>query len=121
MKTTEIELIEKNLDFKFTLEVKRSHFKHWKPKTFLDYSYSLSMVETTQEQYELLINHLKSQNATGIHPKFKLNWTIPEEIEIDWWNPSLETIDNTFYIPIDKGSIQMKYEDGKIYVLKTKN
>lgn len=121
MKTTEIDIIEKNIDFEFTLEVDKAYFKHWKPKTFLDYSYSLSMIETTQEQYTLLIKHLKSENASGIHPKFKLNWSIPEEIDIDWWNPTQETIENTFYIPIDKGSIQTKYEDGKIFILKTKN
>lgn len=120
MSTKSIDIIEKDLGFKFQHHVEAAHFEYWKPSEMLAYSYTLSKIQTSEVQYELMVRDLKSR-LNAFNPQFKLNWEIPAEIRIDWWDPTVETPPNTTYVTFENGWIQTKYECGFIYILKTLN
>ncbi len=120
METKNRNKIEEMLDYKFNYPVEETYYEHWKPKEELDYSYTLSRIKITQEHYNHLVNHLVTKNDFE-HPKFKLNWTIPDEFDAAWWNPELETPSNAVYKSFESGWIQIKYEKKQVYILLTIN
>ena len=120
METKNINEIEELLNYKFKDNVAEVHYEHWKPSEELAYSYTLGRIKITHEQYELLVNYLETENHYE-HPKFKLNWMAPDEVDLNWWNPEPESPSNALYNSFENGWIQIKYEKEQVYILKTIN
>lgn len=120
METNNINNIEELLNYKFKYNIEETHYEYWKPNEELAYSYTISKIKISQEQYNLLVNDLENKNDYE-YPKFKLNWTIPDEFDVDWWNPEPESLTNMRYNSFENGWIQIKYEKGYTYILKTIN
>lgn len=120
METKTINKIEELLNYKFKQDVEETYYEVWKPNEELAYSYTIGKIKISREQYELLVHYLETENNFE-HPKFKLNWKIPDEFDADWWNPKLESSPNTIYNSFENGWIQIKHENEYVYILQTIN